>query len=98
MLVFVLCLVIAIDFAVVSAGAFRFNIDESVVWVRGDGRPPIQAPTRLQTAPDPGPMPAQAFVPPLTVTRHAIGRSVDPPAPRARLLVAADGDRSADPH
>lgn len=96
-LVLLLLAAIAVDFAVLSGGAFRFNTDESVVGVRADARVAMPAPTRPDIAgsserPQPRvvtrPGPAHR---PDVVARH------DVPAARSRLVVSA-ADRPAEAH
>jgi len=86
---------VTIDFAVMTAGAFRFNTDESIVGVHTAERPD-----------DPGLVPA-AVVPTAAVSTPPVvayaprARSMprrETPAARSRLLAFADSDRSSEDH
>jgi hypothetical protein len=97
-IVALLLLALSLDVSILSAGAFRFDTDESIVGVRAAPRAVAQEPVRVDGARE---RERSTTVAPRRIglaSRHDALPRHDAPAPHRRLVVAADGDRGGDPH
>lgn len=93
-----LLVAIAVDFAVLTEGAFRFNTDESIVGVRSGARVDIPRASALDVAMPVRRADAAAIVP--RRPRRSVVPDVraDAPAARSHLIVPADSARSSEDH
>lgn len=95
--VLLLLAAIAVDFAVLSDGAFRFNTDESMVGVRADARVAMPAPTRPAIAGSLDRPRPRVITRPGPAHRPDVVARPDAPAARSRLVVSA-ADQPSEAH
>jgi hypothetical protein len=97
-LILVILAALAMDFVVLSGGAFRFDTDESMVGIRTDARDAVAAPARPDAGVPSARVATDVTARPASRRQPAEVARPDGPSARSRLVLASASDRSSDDH